>query len=122
MTKDQEQGHANGMSVTFGLISRLRVDPTQFLKSDVDEWQAANQITAHRQHINDGSPLTRLGDGPHSGFQQVNDHPDEIQTHRDAHHAVQAMDPTGVVAGGQQIQLADGQGFRQHNRNGHEYQ
>ena len=110
------------MGVSLGLISRLCVDPTQFLKSDVDEWQTTNQVTAHRHHVNDGSPLTCLGDGQHGGFQQVNNHPDEIQAHRDTRHAVQAIDPACVVASGKQIQLGDGQCFRQNNWYSHEYQ
>ena len=71
------------MGLTLGVICRFRIDPAQLLESNVDERQSAYQITADRHHIYDCAPFARLRDGDHSGFKQVYDHPDEIQTHSD---------------------------------------
>ena len=51
------------MCLTLGLICRLCIDPSQFLKSNVDERQPANQITCNSHHINDCAPFAPLRDG-----------------------------------------------------------
>ena len=40
MSKHQKQCHTNGMCLTLGLICRFCIDPSQFLKSNVDERQS----------------------------------------------------------------------------------